>query len=379
MQLKQTYKKTELGLLPYDWELKKLNEICSPSKERIDPQTTLNEYKCIELEHISPDTGRILGYANSRNLRSQKTVFRKGNILFGKLRPYLRKYLYTDFEGVCSTEIWALIPEKNINSRWLFYLLQSDRVIESANQSVGTKMPRAEWKVVGSTLVYFPPNNDEQAAIANVLFESDVLISNLEKTIDKKRKIMQGAMSQLLQPKDNWQIEPIKNFATINTGAKNTQDKVENGVYPFFVRSQKVERINSFSYEGEAVLVAGDGVGTGKVIHYFKGKFDYHQRVYKISEFKENIRGYYFYLYFRNNFLNRVIQLTAKSSVDSIRMEMIAEMRIPFPNTNEQIRIARILSEMESEIKLLESKLDKYRQIKQGMMQSLLTGKVRLI
>jgi type I restriction enzyme S subunit len=81
----------------------------------------------------------------------------------------------------------------------------------------------------------------------------------------------------------DWEIDEIQNLAEITTGAKNTQDRIFDGEYPFFVRSQIVERINSFSFDGEAILTAGDGVGTGKVFHYINGKFDYHQRVYKIS------------------------------------------------------------------------------------------------
>ena len=122
----------------------------------------------------------------------------------------------------------------------------------------------------------------------------------------------------------DWITEEIQNIANITTGSKNTQDRIADGTYPFFVRSQTVERINSFSYDGEAVLTAGDGVGTGKVFHYIIGKFDYHQRVYKISNFSEKLNGYYFFLYFSMNFYNRMMQMTAKSSVDSVRREMIA-------------------------------------------------------
>ena len=76
-----------------------------------------------------------------------------------------------------------------------------------------------------------------------------------------------------------WKVATIKEHATIKTGKRNTQDRVEDGQYPFFVRSQTIERINSYSFDGEAVLTAGDGVGTGKVFHYINGRFDYHQRV----------------------------------------------------------------------------------------------------
>jgi type I restriction enzyme, S subunit len=132
---------------------------------------------------------------------------------------------------------------------------------------------------------------------------------------------------------NEWEVKTIKEIAKITTGSRNTQDRISDGEFPFFVRSQTVERINSYSYDGEAILTAGDGVGVGKVIHYIKGKFDCHQRVYKITEFDKKLNGYFFYLYFNNNFYNRMMQMTAKSSVDSIRMEMIADMQVPVPNS----------------------------------------------
>jgi type I restriction enzyme S subunit len=176
----------------------------------------------------------------------------------------------------------------------------------------------------------------------------------------------------------DWDVQPISRIAKITTGSKNTQDKVDTGLYPFFVRSQVIERINSYSYDGEAILTAGDGVGTGKVFHYINGKFDIHQRVYKISDFSNDINGYYFYLYFSNNFYNRIMQMTAKSSIDSVRMEMIADMQIPLPGKPEQISIATALSDIDVLIQKTESLIEKKKVIKQGTMQELLTGKRRL-
>jgi type I restriction enzyme S subunit len=109
-----------------------------------------------------------------------------------------------------------------------------------------------------------------------------------------------------------WTREKIRSFASIGTGAKDTQDRTPSGKYPFFVRSQKVERIDSWAFDGEAVLTAGDGVGTGKVFHYIKGKFDYHQRVYRISDFRSDVSGKYFFYQFSRNFLARIESLTAK-------------------------------------------------------------------
>src|ERR1051325_4178495 len=156
---------------------------------------------------------------------------------------------------------------------------------------------------------------------------------------------------------EEWDLDHIESVAQITTGNKNTQDNVEDGQYPFFVRSQKVERINSYSFDGEAVLTAGDGVGTGKVFHYINGNFDVHQRVYRISDFSERVNGYFFYLYFSTGFYNRIMQMTAKSSVDSVRREMIVRMLIPLPPTKvEQTAIAEVLTEIDAELATLEQR-----------------------
>lgn len=175
-----------------------------------------------------------------------------------------------------------------------------------------------------------------------------------------------------------WPAEEIRSFASIGTGAKDTKNRVAGGKYPFFVRSQKVERIDSWSFDGEAVLTAGDGVGTGKVFHYIDGKFDYHQRVYRISNFRADVSGRYFFHQFSRDFLARIESLTAKSSVDSVRMETIAGMRIPLPERAEQDRIVRAIDDADDLIAALERLIAKKKAIKQGMMQQLLTGRTRL-
>jgi type I restriction enzyme S subunit len=178
---------------------------------------------------------------------------------------------------------------------------------------------------------------------------------------------------------DDWNHDYIENFAVITTGSKNTQDRVEDGQYPFFVRSQTVERINSYSFDGEAVLTAGDGVGTGKVFHYIKGRFDVHQRVYRISNFAEHVNGYFFYLIFSKHFYNRIMQMTAKSSVDSVRRDMISRMQVALPPTEaEQRAIAETLSDVDVLLGSLDRLIAKKRDIKQAAMQQLLTGQTRL-
>lgn len=179
-----------------------------------------------------------------------------------------------------------------------------------------------------------------------------------------------------LLPND-WNIDILENCLKIQTGSRNTENKRDNGKYPFFVRSSKIEHIDTYHYDCEAVLTAGDGVGTGKVFHYIRGKFDAHQRVYVLTEFNR-IDGKYFYYYFSENFLSEVYKYTAKSSVDSVRRDMIAKMEIPLPKMEEQTAIAEVLSDVDGLISSLQKLIEKKKAIKQGAMQELLTGKKRL-
>lgn len=174
-----------------------------------------------------------------------------------------------------------------------------------------------------------------------------------------------------------WNYCTAKELMKIETGSRNTEHKSDNGRYPFFVRSQQVEHIDTYNYDCEAVLTAGDGVGTGKVFHYINGKFDAHQRVYVMSQFSQ-IDAKYFYYFFSYNFGAEVSKYTAKSSVDSVRRNMIADMLIPLPDIEEQKKIAEALSDIDKLISTLEKQIAKKKLVKQGTMQDLLTGKKRL-
>lgn len=175
----------------------------------------------------------------------------------------------------------------------------------------------------------------------------------------------------------DWTERLVGELIKIETGSRNTEDKIDDGQYPFFVRSQTVEHIDDYHYDCEAVLTAGDGVGTGKVFHYINGKFDAHQRVYVMSQFKD-VMGKYFYYWFSRNFYNEVAKYTAKTSVDSVRRQMIAGMMMPVPPIPEQEKIVNILSDIDVLITDLQKLIRKKKDIRQGTMQMLVTGKKRL-
>lgn len=141
----------------------------------------------------------------------------------------------------------------------------------------------------------------------------------------------------------HWATSRMKYLCDIGTGAKDTENKEEDGEYPFFVRSQKIEKISTYSFNGEAILTAGDGVGVCKVWHYINGKFDYHQRVYKMSNFVK-VEGEYLFYYLKENFAKEVMKLSAKSTVDSLRRPMFQNFLITLPPPKEQTQIANYLN-----------------------------------
>lgn len=171
--------------------------------------------------------------------------------------------------------------------------------------------------------------------------------------------------------KEKWNDDRIEDLCSISTGKSNTQDKVQDGKYPFYVRSPIIERSNRYLYDEEAVLTVGDGVGTGKVFHYVNGKYDLHQRVYRMYEFNEKIIPKYFYYIFSKDFNDRVMSMTAKTSVDSVRYEMISQMKVVYPSLYEQKLICKIMSNLDTLIGLKQNKYNKLINIKTSMLEKM--------
>ena len=164
-----------------------------------------------------------------------------------------------------------------------------------------------------------------------------------------------------------WEMCKFKDVCSTSTGNKNTQDKIDDGIYPFYVRSQTVERINSWTFDGEAILTAGDGVGVGKVFHHTYGKIGVHQRVYILSNFKCDAN--YLFHFFSSNFYNRVKRMSAKNSVDSVRKEMITEMPLYLPSEQEQTKIGVLLSLLDERIATQNKIIDKLQSLIKGINQ----------
>ena len=190
--------KTRLPGFNGAWETKRLGEIAPIRNHKTLPAYVNPDTLCVELDHIEQGSGQLLEYAIARNSTSSKYHFFAGDVLFGRLRPYLRKFWHADRDGICTTEIWPLMVNRDqIDSGFLYAIVQSDPFIAAASISYGTHMPRADWSVMRNFEICLPETR-EQRAIASVLSDMDAEIAAVKQRQDKTLSIKQGMMQQLL-------------------------------------------------------------------------------------------------------------------------------------------------------------------------------------
>ena len=188
--------------------------------------------------------------------------------------------------------------------------------------------------------------------------------------------------NKILQPKirfkefsgenaEAWEQRKLGDISKIKTGSSDLQDADATGKYPFFVRSENIERSNRFLYEGEAILIPGEG-RLGEIYHYINGKFDYHQRVYKISNFSDyNVQGLFVLYYLKNNFKRHALKYTVKATVDSLRLPTLLEFNLMVPNNEEQQKIGTFLKQIDNTITLHQRKIEQYQELKKTLLSKM--------
>lgn len=177
-----------------EWKIEKITKVFTNKSKSFNPLG--NEVlPCIELEHLSQNTGKILGVVSSSEQQSTKNIFEPNNVLFGKLRPYLRKFAKPQFKGVCSSEIWVLTGIK-LSNDYLFQFIQSEQFTELTNIQSGSKMSRADWKVIADADIEYPCL-EEQTKIANFLSAIDKKIAVVAEQIEQTKTWKKGLLQQM--------------------------------------------------------------------------------------------------------------------------------------------------------------------------------------
>ncbi|WP_270579227.1 restriction endonuclease subunit S [Eubacterium sp. AF05-24] len=325
--------------------------------------------------------------ANSDNT-SGYYIIRQNDFVYNPRKssdaPYgpISSYKYAE-DGIVSPLYLCFHAKGEINPlyyEWYFRSSAWHRYIYMSGDS-GARHDRVSIK--DDTFFAMPinlPSEQEQSKIASFLQSLDERIAAQERLVASLKKYKRGVTEAIFTkdlrfttkgaPYPQWDKKYVGDICKIQTGKSNTQDETSQGSYPFYVRSPIVRKSNRYLFDCEAVLTVGDGVGTGKVFHYVTGKFDLHQRVYAMTDFKI-VSGKYFYYYFSHFFYDRVMRMTAKTSVDSVRYEMIDKMTIQIPCHEEQQQIVSFLDCLEHSVIEAEKTLNLLEKLKSGCLQQL--------
>lgn len=390
-KLPEGYKRTKAGIMPVDWDgtiqAKKLFKKHTDKKHDGDLEilAATQERGIVPRSQIGIDI-----QCSDEGVKGYKKVS-KGDFVIS-LRSFQGGIEYSEYTGIISPAYTVLKPIKDISTGFYRNYFKTDTFIKRLNGAVyGIRDGKQiGYEDFGDMYVHCPPLA-EQERIAEILIQCDRVIELKEQKLDELKQLKKEFLRKMFPAKGcdtpeirfpgftgAWEQRKAKDLCSISTGKSNTQDRVGDGIYPFYVRSPIVEHSNRYLFDEEAVLTVGDGVGTGKVFHYVNGKYDLHQRVYRMFDFSEEITAKYFYYYFSNHFYDRVMAMTAKTSVDSVRYEMIADMDIALPKVKEQMAISAYFDCLDHLITLHQRELEETKTHKKTLAKLLLTGIVRV-
>ena len=373
-----------------EWERKKLGEVVTNKSGKYNPEKENNPVKCIELEHLTTESGQLLGYIDGSNSGSIKNKFEIGDILFGKLRPYLKKYLQAHFDGVCSSEIWVL-KGINISNEFLYRIVQTNSFIDLANQSTGSKMPRADWSVVEKGIFSFP-SLPEQKRIASFFTVLDKKIAELKQKKNLleqyKKGVMQKIFSQELRFKDEkgkefpkWEKKKLGNVAEINPRSESLPDTfiyidLESVVQG---RLTKEDRINKSEAPSRAQrLLLKNDILFQMVRPYQKNNyfFDRDEKDFVASTGYAQIRTsgnseFLFQFLHEETFVRKVIEKCTGTGYPAINSTDLSNIIISIPSEKEQNKIADFLAIVDDKLNRTENQLHQTQQYKKGLIQNM--------
>lgn len=412
-------KQTEIGLIPDDWEVKRLGEIGEPCmckrilKEQTSPTGDIPFYKIGTFGGI-PDA--YISRESFEQYKEQYNYPKKGTLLLSAAGTIGRVVVFDGKDSYFqdSNIVWIDNDETKVTNDFLFYCY-SRMQWKTEEGGIVSRLYNANLK---STSFIAPKSLAEQERIAKALSDVDALISTTEKLIQKKKNIKQGAMQNLLTGKkrlpgfgdkqtdlfvpngthtkevkdvspeqirlsakmkqtelgeipEDWEVKSLGEMLKIGHG--KDYKNLKSGNVPVYGTGGYMTSVNDFLYEGETVCIGRKG--TIDKPQYHSGKIWTVDTLFYTYDFKSLNPKYLFYKFCLIDW----VSMNEASGVPSLTAKNIEDIQITIPTEEEQTAIANVLSSMDKEIETLNTNLEKYRNLKTAMMQQLLTGKIRLV
>lgn len=426
MELKPGYKQTEVGIIPADWTVLRLKQI-SPSQSVglvINPSTYVEENGFVPMLVGSNIMPNKINWESARRIsESSNELLPASRLAAGDLvvvrvgEPGIAAVVPPELDGCNCASVMIVRQHQRFDSRWLCYLMNSSvGLAQIGNVQYGTA--QKQFNISDAiNFRYSVPPLDEQKSIADALSDADALIESLDQLIAKKRQIKQGAMQELLTGRrrlpgfsGGWEVKTFGDLFTFSGGYSASRDQLSTEGYCYLhygdihgasktsvdthadyqnIPKLKVslKRIspNSLLKDGDVVFVdaSEDDDGTSRhVVVVNKQNVPFISGLHTIvakSKTEELVYEYRQHCFKTPAIRQQFLFYAVGTKVSGISKTNIAKLTLPIPSVPEQTAIAAILSDMDIELAALESRLAKARQIKQGMMQELLTGRIRLL
>lgn len=406
MEIRAGYKKTDIGAIPFDWQVKELHEICNISRGRFSPRPRNNPIyyggaiPFVQTGDVTKCNGLITKYTQTLNELGLNVsiLFKKGTILM-TIAANIGYTGILQLDMACPDSLVAINGISGVSNEFLnFWFIYRRLKIEDLSTSGAQKNLNIELLSPFQVPV---PKIEEQCAIVTALSDTDALISSLDKLIAKKRKIKKGAMQEIFKPKKGWGVKSLGSLFEITSSKRVFQSEWMNKGIPFY-RARELAVLGESGYVDNQLYVSremydaykksygvpkiGDmlvtGVGTLGKTFVVTNDREFYFKDGNIIWFKINgsVNSEFLNQLFKTPIIIKQIEdFSAGTTVGTYTITAANKTLIPYPSIEEQEDIANILLDLDTEIKLLERKLEKLSFIKSGMMQTLLTGKIRLV
>jgi type I restriction enzyme S subunit len=384
--------------VPNGWSTCNLGEVCS-----VRNKTHVDSELYIGLEHIGQGNNILVARGNAKEFRSTKNTFKKGDVLYGKLRPLLNKVFLAIEDGYCSTDILPLQVNGKISAEYLLRVLTHSNFLSFAvATSSGTKMPRTNWSDIRDFKVLLP-SSQEQHDIALILSNMDKLIQKTDQIIEQTQRLKKGLMQKLFTKgighrefKVNiyefdkkvfiplsWQVTNLSYVCDILDSQRipieESERKRRKGDIPYYGASGIIDYIDDFIFDEELLCLAEDGENLRSkalpLAFIIQGKtwVNNHAHVLRPRHEFANIQYLEYFLNYKS--YDNYLSFTAQPKLNQ---ESMKKIKIILPPLHEQKMIALIIINVDTKIKNYQNYSIVLEKLKIGLMQNLLTGKIRV-
>jgi type I restriction enzyme S subunit len=419
VEVRPGYKQTEVGVIPEDWEVKRIGDISTAVRGASprpagDPRYFNGNFipwlTVAALTNISASQTHVretVGYLTEEGAQHSR-ILEKGTLIIANSGATLGVAKILSIRCCANDGVAALLNQHDCDDLFLAYYLNSQTKRLREVVATGLGQPNLNTGLIESLSVPVPPI-PEQRAIAEVLSDVDALITTLDRLIAKKRAVKQGAMQQLLTGKTRlpgfskpWEILNIADNSTLKARigwqGLTTAEYLEAGEYYLvtgtdfvngridwerccFVDKERYDQDRNIQLALGDILITKDGtIGKVACIDHLPGKATLNSGVFVIRPRNDNYHAPYLYHILKSSVFDAFLkQLQAGSTISHLYQKDFVGFEFLAPPMEEQRVIAAVLSDMDAEIAALEARREKTRALKQGMMQELLTGKTRLV